>query len=713
MIKLLLFSILFLFCFGVLEAQLYSPTKRVSVDRQDGPGVLGFHAVSVSDNNNAFDGNPQTYSTLVSAVSILGIGSPFQELGFASKVPAGTTIHVKVGTAGGLLGVGSGVNVDTYNNSTGLFINKVDSKVVGGSGTLINLLSGGNIVDYTFKTTGEMQYIRISFPSILGVANGFVRLYDVYYETPSSSSIACNNISDYLYGVDANALLDAASLTNGVTNPQNAFDNNENTSASLVAVAAVLNYSQLTAMWPGLSRPGDSVQVIFDQGGTALALDLLTNLSILTFRNDTLVDNLNNKSSLLNLRLIAGSNNKYILSFAPTQSFNRLSFRNGAIVSVNLGVNYNVYEIKKVAQNITVQGLSDDKTTLYSGNQINLPTITTVNDFNTANWYYGDSTLIQNTSLLLDSTTQFYAVGSRAGCYDINTINTIYTAHVATAIPSNDSVAILPNQTNRPKLSMKLGGDYTHLVENSSPKFRFSNVQGLQSAAISGLSITPQGEIIGDPLISGTIPITTEVYDSSNNLRVGISKFALIIPYSLPVKYSSELLVINQFKENILSWTTTQEINNKGFYIQKSKNGTDWSNLNFIPSKNINGSGLGATYNYSDDNLSIGTNFYRLEQMDLDGKKSFSKIVSIYNAIATTKEIVAYPNPVTNILTLLNVQNDQSYKIIDLSGKILSSGKITTLPQSIDVSNAKSGVLIVNIMNSEGSRIKTIKITKK
>lgn len=76
----------------------------------------------------------------------------------------------------------------------------------------------------------------------------------------------------------------------------------------------------------------------------------------------------------------------------------------------------------------------------------------------------------------------------------------------------------------------------------------------------------------------------------------------------------------------ILNWTTATEINNKGFEVQKMIEGK-FRTIDFI-------AGAGDTqyemnYEYVDENLQPGTYYYRLNQVDFDGKNAKSSVVSV------------------------------------------------------------------------------------
>ncbi|HYG50060.1 MAG TPA: hypothetical protein VD905_04110, partial [Flavobacteriales bacterium] len=70
-----------------------------------------------------------------------------------------------------------------------------------------------------------------------------------------------------------------------------------------------------------------------------------------------------------------------------------------------------------------------------------------------------------------------------------------------------------------------------------------------------------------------------------------------------------------------LDWKTLQEINNKGFYIERKKeNENNFAALRFVDSKGQNGnSSFSLSYMQLDTNNYAGKTYYRLKQEDFDG----------------------------------------------------------------------------------------------
>jgi len=92
----------------------------------------------------------------------------------------------------------------------------------------------------------------------------------------------------------------------------------------------------------------------------------------------------------------------------------------------------------------------------------------------------------------------------------------------------------------------------------------------------------------------------------------------------LPVIFSDfKVFAINNMAR--LDWTTAQESNNKGFTIEKSSNGLDFTSIGFVASHHPGGnSNITTRYSFSDNETLSGNSWYRLRQEDLDGKFYFS-----------------------------------------------------------------------------------------
>ncbi len=123
------------------------------------------------------------------------------------------------------------------------------------------------------------------------------------------------------------------------------------------------------------------------------------------------------------------------------------------------------------------------------------------------------------------------------------------------------------------------------------------------------------------------------------------------------------------FGEINLSWRTASELNNAGFYLQRSPDAKNWHDLAFLP-------GHGTTheeqsYTYTDERPLPGMNYYRLQQVDYDGQFEYSKIVSVEMG-RDGSGISLYPNPAANSVTLAlqtDYTGEASLTLYDLMGR--------------------------------------------
>ncbi len=175
-----------------------------------------------------------------------------------------------------------------------------------------------------------------------------------------------------------------------------------------------------------------------------------------------------------------------------------------------------------------------------------------------------------------------------------------------------------------------------------------------------------------------------------------------IINGALPVEFS----YFDVFQEDetiVLEWETLVEINNDGFEILHSQNSSDWSVIDFIQGENEP-----STYEYIHSDPSIGANYYRLKQIDLDGEFNLSEIR--HAQIEASKETVeVYPNPTYDFVNISGASSLESALVYSAEGQLI---KQISLDESarIDLSELESGIYFIrasgeNILESNVSRI--------
>ncbi len=147
-----------------------------------------------------------------------------------------------------------------------------------------------------------------------------------------------------------------------------------------------------------------------------------------------------------------------------------------------------------------------------------------------------------------------------------------------------------------------------------------------------------------------------------------------------------------------LTWTTAGELNASRFVVQRSSGTRDWTSIGTLPASGT--SGLSRLYTFTDSEPLKGSNFYRLQSIDLDGSTSFSAIIQLnFNETRLT----VHPNPVKHRFTISNSFDAPVYlQVVHLSGKIMKSGALQPGITTILAAGWSKGIYIVRLLSTEG-----------
>lgn len=101
-----------------------------------------------------------------------------------------------------------------------------------------------------------------------------------------------------------------------------------------------------------------------------------------------------------------------------------------------------------------------------------------------------------------------------------------------------------------------------------------------------------------------------------------------------------------------LVWNVATELNNDYFVVERSSTGTQ-----FLPVTTVPGAGTSTNakrYIAHDNEPLPGTAYYRLAQVDFDGKRTDLHVVRVDLNSSQAENIIAYPNPLERsaVLTL-------------------------------------------------------------
>lgn len=173
----------------------------------------------------------------------------------------------------------------------------------------------------------------------------------------------------------------------------------------------------------------------------------------------------------------------------------------------------------------------------------------------------------------------------------------------------------------------------------------------------------------------------------------------------LPVNLSS-FTVEGRTQGVLLKWATSNELNNKGFQIQRSDDGKQWMNIGFVGAKSANNSG--SSYEFIDENPLPKYNYYRLQQEDYDGKTTYSQVVSV-NFNRQQPSIVISPNPAQSFIHVKNIPANSRVQVFSADGKqVYNAQNVHQAELTISLENYPAGNYFIRIND-----MRSINITRK
>lgn len=162
-------------------------------------------------------------------------------------------------------------------------------------------------------------------------------------------------------------------------------------------------------------------------------------------------------------------------------------------------------------------------------------------------------------------------------------------------------------------------------------------------------------------------------------------------------------------KTVVLKWQTAQEQNSREFEIERSSDGNAFNKIGMVAA--AGNSALTKDYSFTDSKPFKGTNYYRLRQTDLDGKFTYSKVITIN--FTGYGIITFYPNPVRDVLNINTNSSEPISTIIitDINGRLVQQVKPALSGfVSVSVKNLPAGIYWIQVKTTQ--HVYTQKITR-
>lgn len=168
---------------------------------------------------------------------------------------------------------------------------------------------------------------------------------------------------------------------------------------------------------------------------------------------------------------------------------------------------------------------------------------------------------------------------------------------------------------------------------------------------------------------------------------------------SLPVTWLQVKGAVTD-KQVVLTWKVNeQDVTN--YEIERSADGIRYATI-----KTINSKGNGEnTYQFTEPSLSTSTSYYRIKQIDIDLKFTYSTIIKLNNQ--QTGGLLIYPSPAKNTVTIVanTALLNTKAQLLNTSGTVVQTFILTHTSYTLNITNQAPGIYLLTLANGQTEKI--------
>lgn len=225
--------------------------------------------------------------------------------------------------------------------------------------------------------------------------------------------------------------------------------------------------------------------------------------------------------------------------------------------------------------------------------------------------------------------------------------------------------------------------------------FNFSNVTLTTTGALSVSGVPYSGTLNGVAYVD----LDGITSFSGGTGGVGFSKWPTA---PLPVEITA-FSAKEADRSNYIYWTTATEINNDYFAIESSADGIYFSEIGTVQGAGSSNSTL--DYYFNDYNFHMPVTYYRLRQVDFDGRFEYSNVVPVSRKSDVGFKVNLYPNPAKEMITIeymADHNNPADYRLYHSTGKVVQTGDLgsTISLTRMDVSALTPGLYFLEVRSA-------------
>lgn len=177
----------------------------------------------------------------------------------------------------------------------------------------------------------------------------------------------------------------------------------------------------------------------------------------------------------------------------------------------------------------------------------------------------------------------------------------------------------------------------------------------------------------------------------------------------LPLNFLQFSGHVRNNSEVFLSWVTDEDDAHDYFMIERSKDGILFEPIGKLQTK--------PPYRFTDKQPVSGVNYYRIQQVDKDGKYKYSKVISVRLTNIVVSQV--FPNPAStriNVELTGNEAEEMRFELLDNSGRLMKQKNVHvqgTTRIEFDLTDLSNQLYYIKIHNSRNELVRILNFVKK
>ena len=269
-------------------------------------------------------------------------------------------------------------------------------------------------------------------------------------------------------------------------------------------------------------------------------------------------------------------------------------------------------------------------------------------------------------------------------------------------------------------LNLRTNPAYSALFASGSTNYSLSDLVKWMSVYSSQLQVMVYGNFdVAQQTGSISFPSTGTWYNLFTGATINVSTTGfqnvtlnpgeyyvyVNLQNALPVSWIDFAAQYENGGAVLLNWSTANEVTNDHYDIERSTDGKNFTHVGIVSAvKNVANR---SSYSFNDATAPAGKVYYRVKQVDVTGKYSFSKVVMVTTDMRTNIWHTFYTGTSVRVAMQADLSK-VSIALHDASGKLLiqkNAGNVSN-GQTIDipVGQYAKGLYLITVSSDQGSR---------